>query len=253
MSKLRLLCPLLALLSCAACNDDEPLATTGTTDVEVTFAGMVGTEPLAIESKTYEAPGVAEGFRLSRVSFFLSGIQLLSDAGQGELVTDVAEVAYLELGSDGKATLQLKDVPQGNYTGIEFNLGLTPAQDALQPKDFAPGTPLANTSEYWVDWGSYVFLKIEGRSDTLADGRARFDQNFVYHVGKAAENTKRITVRTPLEIDGSAANLPLRVDVAQILGLRGNDPVSLVGAADHKNTAATRLMTNATSAFTRDR
>lgn len=244
---------MLALLSCAGCNDDEPLATGGTTDVEVTFAGVVGTEPLALESRTYEAPGVAEGFRLSRVSFFLSDVQLLSDAGQGELVTDVAEVAYLELGSDGKAALRLRDVPQGKYTGIGFNLGLTPEQDALQPKDFAPGAPLANTSEYWVDWGSYVFLKIEGRSDTLADGRARFDQSFVYHVGRAAENTKRVTVRTPLEISGPAANVAMRVDVAQVLGLRGNDPVSLVGAADHENTAAARLMTNATSAFTRDR
>ncbi len=253
MLHLRLLCPLLALLSCAACGDDDPLATADTASVELSLAGMVGTEPLALESRTYAAPGVAEGFRLSRVSFYLSDVQLLSAGDQGELATDVAEVLYLELGADGKASLKLDDVPVGEYTGIEFNLGLTSEQDAQQPQDFAPNTPLANFSEYWVDWGSYVFLKIEGRSDTLADGRARFDQNFVYHIGKSAEYTERITVRTPLAVGAAGTRLPLRVDVAQILGLRGQQPLSLLGAADHKNTAATRIMENATGAFSRER
>lgn len=244
---------LLAALTLFACNDDEPRATGGTSSLSISFTGMVGGETLALESKTYVSPGVAEGIRFARVSYFLSDIQLSSDSDSGELLTDVADVAYIELQPDGRAVLDLTNVPLGTYSGIQFNLGLTPEQDALQPKDFAAGSPLANPSEYWVDWGSYVFLKIEGRADTLADGLARFDQNFVYHVGKAAEYTQRITVRTPFDVGRTIAALPLRVDVGQILGLRGSDPVSLVGAADHKNTTAKRIMANATSAFTRER
>ena len=258
MSLARYLPPLIAVVACVACGDDDfgdPLSSAA---VEVTFQGMVGDEALALESVTYPAPGVAEGFRVSRLSFFLSEVELISETDAGELGTDVAEVAYVELGADGLATLRFEGVPVGQYTGLRFNLGLTEEQDAQTPVDFAPGHPLADPAEYWVDWGSYVFLKVEGRSDTLADGRARFDQGFVYHVGKAAENTRRLEVRAPIYVsgettgvvgpDGSAA---VSVDVEELLGLRGAEPLSIVGAADHQNGAAARLMDNAARAFTR--
>ncbi len=253
MCKHSSLATILLLVGFVGCKDDETPNQLGSAQLEVDFTGMVGTAPLALESVTYAAPGVAEGFRLTRLSFFLSDIQLLTDVGAGELKTDVAEVAYLELGPNGRAALEVADVPVGNYTGIRFNLGLTPEQDALQPKDYAPAMPLAKSSEYWVDWGSYIFLKIEGKVDTLADGKARFDHGFVYHVGKSAEYTQRITVTTPFEVSATGAELPLRVDLSQLLGLEGSDPLSLKRAMDHRNTAARRLMDNAKGAFTRDR
>lgn len=233
------------------CKDDETLPSTESVAVDIAFEGTVGADALALESQTYQASGVAEGFHVSRLSFYLSDIALVSSVDGGELLTDVAEVAYVELSADGTARITLDQVPQGTYTGIRFNLGLTEDQDALQPKDFAPGTPLARASEYWVDWGSYIFLKVEGRADNTADGRARFDKSFVYHVGKAAENTRTLTVRTPVVVTAEGATMPIRVDVAELLGLNSSDPLSLLGAADHNNTAATRIMDNATRAFTR--
>lgn len=242
---------LLAIVSFAACGDDDPVATATTAPLTVSFVGTVGDEPLSLESTTYAAPGVADGYRMSRLSFFVSEVELLSDTPDGELGTEGPDVAYVELGPGGEATLRLDDVAVGEYVGMRFNLGLTPEQDAQRPQDFAAGHPLANASEYWVDWGSYIFLKVEGRADTLADGRARFDQSFVYHVGKAAENTRSLTVRAPITVGDEGAATAVEVDVETLLGLRGNDPLSLTGVADHQNTAAARIMDNAGSAFTR--
>lgn len=237
---------LAVLTTLSACGDDDPIATTESGAVELAFVGTVAGEPLALESATYDAPGVAEGFRMSRLSFFLSEIELITETSDGELGTDVdVDVAYVELGPDGRDVIRLEDVPNGEYVGLRFNLGLTEEQDALQPRDFAADHPLAEPSEYWVDWGSYIFLKIEGRSDTLADGRAMFDQSFVYHIGRAAENTRRLELRMPITVAGTAVRAGVGLDVEELLGLRSNRPLSLVGAADHRNTAAERIMDNA--------
>lgn len=253
MSKATLFSPLLAALACAACGDDDPAATASSAPLTIAFEGTVGTEPLALQLASYEAPGVAGGYQVSRLSFFLSEVELLSEVEGEVLGTDVAEVAYVELGTDGQSSFTADDVPVGAYTGLRFNLGLTAEQDAQQPVDYAPGHPLADPAEYWVDWGSYVFLKIEGRADTLDDGLARFDQGFVYHVGRAAEYTRRLEVRTPITVaaDGAGAATALAVDLEELLGLRTADPVSLTGVADHTNDAAERIMDNAQRAFTR--
>ena len=257
MSNASSLLPLAALIAFSACDDDLGERLTAAA-VEVEFQGTVGAEALALESATYQAPGVAEGFRMSRLSFFLSEVELISETDAGELGTDVAEVAYVEFGADGRAALRFEGVPVGRYVGLRFNLGLTEEQDGQSPVDFAPGHPLADPAEYWVDWGSYVFLKVEGRSDTLADGRARFDRGFVYHVGRAAENTRRLEVRAPISVSGETAGVvgpdgraAISVDVEELLGLRSAEPLSLVGAADHENSAAAQLMDNAARAFTR--
>ena len=240
-----------AVLALASCGEDDPMSTGQTADVTVAFRGTVGQEPLALESSTYQAAGVADGYRYSRVSFFVSEVELISETTAGELGTDVAEIGYVEFGPSGESALDVAGVPRGDYVGLRFNLGLTGEQDALQPQDYAAGHPLADASEYWVDWGSYIFLKLEGRSDTLADGRARFDQRFVYHVGKAAELTRRIEVRMPITVSGETAALGVDVDVATLLGLGGAEPLSLTGVADHSNGAAARIMENAARAFSR--
>ena len=242
---------LAVLVACAACDDDEVVATGMTSDLTVEFEGVVGDAPLALEAETYDAAGVAEGFRISRLSFFVSDVELLSETADGELGTDVADIGYVDVGLDGTGELSLSGVPNGEYVGLRFNLGLTDEQDALQPADFAVGHPLSEPAEYWVDWGSYIFLKVEGRADTLADGNARFDQGFVYHVGKAAEYTRRLDIRMPISVAGGASATGITVDVETLLGLRSAEPLSLTGAADHRNTAAERIMANAGSAFRR--
>ena len=252
------LLPVAAALSCSACDDDDLGSTLTSAPVALELQGVVGAADLALESVTYEAPGVAEGFRVSRLSYFLSEVELLSGTDAGELGTDVAEVAYVEHDARGRATVALEDVPVGEYVGLRFNLGLTEEQDAQQPVDFAPGHPLADPSEYWVDWGSYVFLKVEGRADTLDDGVARFDQGFVYHVGRAAENTRRLEVRLPISVSGETggvvgpgAEVALTVDLGELLGLRSSAPLSVTGVADHQNDAAAKIMDNAARAFRR--
>ena len=234
-----------AVLTSAASCDDEPEITVGSAPLVLRFDGTVAGAPLALESQTYQAPSAPEGFRLSRLSFFVSEVALLSAGPAGALVTDVSEVEYVEFGPDGSADLRLAGVPTGEYTGLRMRLGITAEQDAQQPKDFAAGSPLARAEEYWVDWGSYVFLKLEGKTDTLVDARPRFDQPFIYHLGRAAEHSRTVELPVSFRVaDGTGAEVPLRVDVADLLGLTGANPLPVNGAIDHRNEFAPRLMDN---------
>ncbi len=238
-----------AALVFGACEDKTPVEDATSGELRLSIGGSVLGESFGLEPKTYEAQEVAEGYRFTRVSMFLSDLRLVEVAGTESLETELAEVAYFELGDADDQELTFSDVPAGKYTALVFNLGLTPEQDAQEPSDFASSNPLSKSSEYWRDWGSYIFLKIEGKSDTLADGVERFDAPFVYHVGEAAENTREITV--PIELDANAGTdvVNIRLDAARLLGLGTPTPLSLKGVADHRNKAAERIMENAATAF----
>lgn len=233
-------------LAAAGCEDDEGPGVRTSDTLTIDFEGRVGSEPLALGEVTYAATGAAEGFRPTRVSFFLSGVELLDDGG---VATPVAEVAYVELDPAGSARLSLADVPTGTYSGLRFRVGLTEAQDASVPADYASSHPLGRASEYWIDWGSYIFLKLEGRSDTLADGRERFDAAYTYHVGRSAELARAVEFDLPIDHDGDGGQVDLTIDLGALLGLGSADELSVVGVADHRNGAAARIMDNVDAAF----
>ena len=233
------------LLSAASCEEDDVVDLTA--PLELRIVGELEGSSLALESKTYAAPSAAEGFRLSRLSFFVSDIRLVNRDGG---TTDLSEVEYLELGPSGLASFTVPEVPRGEYVGLQFRLGLTAAQDSMQPKDFPAGSPLAMSAEYWVDWGSYVFMKIEGSTDTLADGRARFEQPFLFHIGQAATYGRELSFDQPITIGGATDGVVnIGLDVDELLGLNSTEPLPVDGTIDHRSQFAADIMDNAMLAF----
>ena len=248
-----LLLPLLSL-ACVGCGDDDPAGADGGEELRIAFVGSVGEEGLALGATAYEAASAAEGFRPTRVSFYLSDVRVVGGERDGSRPeAPVAEVAYVEFGPGGDAELVVDGVAPGEYAGLRFTVGLTEDQDATSPADYPPDHPLGRGSEYWVDWGSYIFLKLEGRSDTLADGRERFDAAYTYHVGRSAELAREVEVETAFVVGEGGAPLELDVDLATLLGLGEADELPLVGVADHRNGAAARIMDNVSRAFTPSR
>ena len=238
-------------LTQAACGEDPVNIGTGpdSADIVLRVQGVVGDQALVVDDERYEASTVAEGFRFSRVSVFLSDLRLLSTVDGRELETPVDDVVYLDFQTTDALTFNLDAVPSGTYTGIRFNFGLTEEQDDQTPADFAANHPLANADEYWQDWGAYVFLKLEGRADTLADSEERMDAPFVYHVGRASQFTRELSVPMNFTAEGTTTEVALEFDVAALMGIGSVNEVPLAQVADHQNNAAERLVTNAQQAF----
>lgn len=235
------------VIASASCGDDDPAEPAGEAPLTIAFEGRVADESLRLGSVTYAAATAPEGFRPTRVSFYLSGVELLTASGEA---VPVAEVAYVEFDPAGAAQLTFDGVPVGSYEELRFRVGLSEAQDATTPADYATDHPLGRASEYWVDWGSYIFLKLEGRSDTLADGRERFDAAYTYHVGRSAELARTVTLPISIEVGPGAEEQSIGLDLAALLGLGEVDELPVVGVADHRNGAAERIMDNVEGAFT---
>ena len=151
--------------------------------VDVTFKAMYGGENFLIDD-VYEYNG--DQIRISNLKFFVSELTLGSDTNGSE----IDEIKFVDfnlltnsiLAEEGLAIAGSSGIPVGDYPGINVGVGVVSDLNAETPDQFASTHPLSNTSMYWEDWNSYIFLKLEGTMDT--DGDGMFDDvSFVYHVG----------------------------------------------------------------------
>mgnify|MGYP001555665587 CR=1 FL=1 len=113
-------------------------------------------------------------FEFTRFSFYVSDLRL-SDEGEATQIRDVdyidltashADLASAEQGYD--YMLEFEDV--SSFDELRMNFGLTDAQNATKPEDYPSSSALSLSGEYWSNWESYVYMKIEGRMDLDNDG-----------------------------------------------------------------------------------
>ncbi|NJN34883.1 MAG: hypothetical protein HC817_12145 [Saprospiraceae bacterium] len=111
--------------------------------------------------------------------------------------------------------LQLTNLAEFEKSQISFSLGVSNTLNAKEPKDFTSNNPLSDGTNYWVDWKSYIFAKIEGKIDTAGNGR--FDKPFTLHTG-GNEALYNMSVNNQLNIDKmGSSTLNFEVDMNTIL------------------------------------
>ncbi|NNE26105.1 MAG: hypothetical protein HKN09_04630 [Saprospiraceae bacterium] len=162
-----------------SCGEEEQELTL---NFKLTYDG----EPLVMFDNYTYPDGKTINF--SRISFYISELELLSGGSSTELV----DVDYIDLtmsnidedkSKDGYDYI-IRNMDELNYDGIRFNIGLTPQMNATLPSEYDSSHPLALTSEYWVGWMSYIFAKIEGNMDF--DGDGSLEQGIALHLGADA-------------------------------------------------------------------
>ena len=203
--KLKTLILGLMVIGLASCGSDSSEALT------LNFKMVYDDEPLVMFSP-YTYPDGRE-IEFSRVSFYLSDFQLTDEDG---VASQISEVAYLDLSAShsdlAKAQTGLDYTIEFdesmNYESLSFNFGLTDAQNATTPEDYNSSSPLSLSGEYWSNWGSYVYVKVEGRIDLDGDG---ISDGFALHLGSE-------TARRNLTLDnlGSAASINLEMDLYRL-------------------------------------
>lgn len=164
-----------------ACDDDpKPADTTGNVDLALKL--QYDGAPLVMEKEIDYPDGKRMYF--SRISFYLSEIELLSDQHNH----DDALIKYCRLEEKHKTTEQantgyvvsLTDIKSGDYTDVKFSVGVPAAENAKVPSDFPSSNDLS-LSEHWPHWNSYIFCKVEGYIDLNGDNVP--EESFVLHLG----------------------------------------------------------------------
>lgn len=197
------------VLFLSSCKDDEE----GTLIVRF-LAEYDGLPVTTFAIQPFDAP---QRILFTHASFFASDIALLYGSNQN-VVRDM-ELVDLSFDTEADAeagyAITLTGVRAGTYSGFAFGVGVPADLNDDQPSDFPSSNPLSKVSYYWDAWDSYIFMKTEGRLDTLGTGS--LDLGFALHTGSDPLYTV-LTAQTPIQItDGGATEIHVVIDYKDLL------------------------------------
>ncbi|WNG20759.1 MbnP family copper-binding protein [Cystobacter fuscus] len=152
--------------------------------VDISFEARVGARPFAC-GDTYTGLGTtATTFEPMDFRLFLHDVRLVSEDGtevpvaltddgvwqkDGALLLDFADKSgQCTNGTAATRTHLVGTVPEGNYRGLRFKLGLPPSLNH-QDVSIAP-SPFNDISLFWSWRMGYLFTRIEGRTAGLRSG-----------------------------------------------------------------------------------
>lgn len=225
---------LLAVLSFVTIScDKESIPREG--GVRIEFDNIAGDKNLILNGVTYSTP-LGENFTVSTLNYYVSNIKLNRADGSAFVVPK--DQSYFLIKEDTKSSqmITLPQVPEGEYTSLEFVLGV----DSL--KSTSPLTerigvldPGNGEGMYW-SWNSgYIFLKLEGTSPSAAS------EKFNYHIGffggyseKTPNNNRTIHLPFSHPISVSETSTPEIHVMADILKFF-NGPGTQLKIADISN------------------
>ncbi|WP_031528250.1 MbnP family protein [Dyadobacter crusticola] len=171
----------LALFQLSCSNDDEPTVATGS--VVVHFNNMVGNEDLALNSGNY-INAAGEDFTVTKLNYYISNIKFTKADGSGFTVPKDSSYFLIREANEASQTIRINNVPVGNYTGIEYVVGIDSLKSIEEPEnrkgilDIYTG-PTNEETMYW-NWNpGYIFLKMEGASDFATTSNGKYQ----YHIG----------------------------------------------------------------------
>ncbi|MBT8229803.1 MAG: hypothetical protein KJO50_06040 [Bacteroidia bacterium] len=166
----------LSALFLSSCGDDP-------TDLTMNFKLEYGGEPLVMFDEYSYPDGKTMNF--TRFSFYISELAIIKDGNS----TEIKDVDYIDLtmyNIDNEASETgydyiIRDLEDVDFDAISFNIGLTPEMNSTVPADYNSSNPLSLSGEYWLNWESYIFAKIEGNIDL--DGDGSLETGVALHLG----------------------------------------------------------------------
>lgn len=238
----------------SACKkDDDIIDETKMGDFSIEFDHIVGEDRLYIDPNYLYRNAKGEQFSIRILMYYISNIKLYKADGSSYTVPQ-DDSYFMVNGSDRTTRLTKVKVPEGDYTKIEFMIGVDQERN-MMPMERRTGVLSFNPGEghagmFWTWSQGYIFFKLEGNSDVVSDdqqGDPTGNKQFKYHIGgfgypfddpEAMNNIKIITVDlTKTSGDHLAhvradlrSNVHLMVDLMQIF----NGPYKL-SIADKPN------------------
>lgn len=116
---------------------------------------------------------------------------------------------------NARTAVMLRGVPEGDYAGLEFSVGVPAAVNHGDPGQWPAGhalNPLVN-GLHWGWQGGYVFLALEGKWREKKAGAG--ERGFSYHLATDARKMA-VRFRADWRVEG-ATTVKLALDVARVL------------------------------------
>ncbi|MFN5422697.1 MAG: MbnP family protein [bacterium] len=192
--------------------------------ISIEFDNIVGSADLLLDNQTYTNAN-NEQFSISMFKYFISNIVLTKTDGSKYPVPQ--DSSYFLIDESNTSSLSPRvNVPEGEYTSLEFVLGVDSLRNTM---DISRRTgvldPTGTASGMYWSWNSgYIFFKMEGSSPAST----QVDNVFHYHIGlfggystPTLNNLKKVTInlssRGVAKVkSGKVANVHLLVDAMKM-------------------------------------
>ncbi len=179
--------------------------------VELRWSGT----PLSVPSEIRATPA-GQAVRVTRFAALISQVSLVR--ADGGLVELVGQYGFIDAES-GRMSVALRNVPEGDYTGLGLLIGLPTEVNHGDPGQWAAGHPLNPLVNqlHWGWQGGYVFLALEGkwRAAVAPGEKAASECGFSYHLATDARSMP-VSFSASYCIAG-ATTIALALDLARVL------------------------------------
>lgn len=225
------------LLSClvvfSSCDPDVEDLKGG---VDLAFHSSYGNSYLVVDNPyTYGEYDVM----FSELNFIFTELKITPKSGEVITLQSSGIIDFSDLNTIEKATegivLDFSDLPAGEYTSIQFDVGLGDNYAGTSPADYSTSDVLGDSYHYWPGWQNYIITRLEARFDSNADGQFT-DESFQYHLG-GDEAYRTIVLDNNFQIlPGGRTTIDLNIDWREVLTL--NDERIDPGVYSNTHTAA---------------
>lgn len=165
----------LTFKSCKPDEIDDPVDVPSTPMLRVSVQPTFGGQFLYLDS-TYTT---VEGYKIqfTDLKFYMQNVR---NGG-----TQLIDAGLFDYRSRGTLLFEAKG-SAANFSSLQANLGVETAINHNNPSEFSNTSMLNISNSNDMHWGwnpGYIFVKIEGKADTIQDATLLFDHNIVFHVG----------------------------------------------------------------------
>jgi len=221
------------------CTTEEETGPSST--LAFTISYQVDGLPLLFDTLLY-TNDAGNPYSVYKLEYFLTQISLVRLDGSEVIVKDYQ---YLSAGDPATNHFVIENVPEGNFYGIRFNIGVDPAHNVTGG---LPNTEDNNNMEWPVPMGGgYHHMKLEGHfmlHDTL--------YGFAMHLGKN-ENLVKVKIMSPVAINHSNVNYGMVMNLNEWFRNPSVYDFNTDGNYSMSDTLAMhKLSANGTDVFTRD-
>lgn len=162
---------------------NEPVLTN---NISFNVTNVVGNALLALNTQTYVNEN-QDTFSVSMFKYYISNIKLFRE--DNYVFNEPESYRLLNQNDTTSCKFIIKNVPLGNYTGMEFTIGV----DSLRNCDGAQTGALDPINDMFWDWSQgYIFAKMEG----FVYNKVTFS-SFFHHVGGFTGQFNAIVKSTP--------------------------------------------------------
>ncbi len=177
-----------ATLTISSCKKDDedttPTETTGTVELNMAHRWGMGADNFLLNMELVH-PMTQDTMTFTTFKYYVSNIKFKK--ADGSWYVHPESYFLVDLATAGSEILSIPNVPTGEYTDMEYTMGV----DSLRNVSGAQSGALAVANNMFWSWNSgYIMVKAEGTSPNSTSG------SFAFHLGGFMGSNNVVTVKT---------------------------------------------------------